>query len=226
MAVHLDFLHLSPIIKSPGLPSDDENSRSKLIECIKSIIENNHYKEFKEFRFYIGMSTICEQGWTGWTQFDPDKPDTWNTKLIRERWYEHREDGYQAMAVLTVVTKKNLPPSQHSCERYTLDLKEDLIMHYKKDKRLNTMPTAPESQVENVAAYVLYLAMKFGPKFVVPFNEHSCSLINLPHKYKKSLFRLCHIRFYVSFSPPLFAGSFAGHFKNTMVRYQLSLRFT
>ena len=30
---------------------------------------------------------------------------------------------------------------------------------------------------------------------------------------------LCHVRFHVSFSPPLFAGSFAGHFKNTMVPY-------
>ena len=28
---------------------------------------------------------------------------------------------------------------------------------------------------------------------------------------------LCHVRFYVSFSPPLFAGSFVDHFENTMV---------
>ena len=31
---------------------------------------------------------------------------------------------------------------------------------------------------------------------------------------------LCHAQFYVSFSLLLFAGSFAGHFKNTMVPYQ------
>ena len=50
---------------------------------------------------------------------------------------------------------------------------------------------------------------------------------------------LCHVGYYVSFSPPLFAGSFVGHFdntippyrqppklhfKNTMVPYQLPLR--
>ena len=32
---------------------------------------------------------------------------------------------------------------------------------------------------------------------------------------------LCHVRFYVSFSPPLFAaGSFAGHFENKMVHFE------
>ena len=68
------------------------------------------------------------------------------------------------MAVLTVVTKDALPPSQNSREQYTLDLKKDLITHFQdeKDKRLKTTPTAQGSPVESVGAYVLYLAMKFG----------------------------------------------------------------
>ena len=179
------FLHLSPTIKSTDLPKDFEKARSKLIECIKSSIGPNrryHDKECEEF--YIGTSTICEQ-WR--LDLDPDEPHTWDDKLIRERWYEHREDGYQVMAVLTVVTKKNLPLKQHSHKQYTLGLKKDLIEHFKKDKRFKTTPTAPESPLETGAAYVLYLAMKIWPKFVVPLNEYTASLINLPHSYNKSL---------------------------------------
>ena len=143
------FLHLSPTIKSTDLPKDFEKARSKLIECIKSSIgPNRRYHDEECEEFYIGTSIICE--------LDPDEPDTWNTKLIHERWYEHREGGYQVMSVLTVVTKKTLPPSRDSRQNYTLDLKEDLIKHFKKDKRLKTTPTAPESPVQSVAAYVLW----------------------------------------------------------------------
>ena len=181
---------MSPIIKSTNFPKDFEEARSKLIECIKSSIGPNrrhHDKECEEF--YIGTSTICEQCGPR-LDLDPDEPDTWNTKLIREQWYKHREDGYQVMHVLIVVKKKNLPQSYSSRGQYTTDLKEDLIMHFKKDKRLKTTPTAPGSPEESVAAYVLYLAMRIWPKLVVPLNEYSSSLVNLPHNYKKSVSKL------------------------------------
>ena len=121
--------------------------------------------------------------------------------MLNKQWYEHSKDGYEAMVVLIVVTEETLPLSRDSCEQYTLELKEDLIMHFQdeKDKRLKTTPTAPESPLESGAACVLYLAMKFGPFLVVPLYDFRYSvgggldsypLIKLPKDYNKSLSKL------------------------------------
>ena len=68
------------------------------------------------------------------------------------------------MAVLTVVTEKTLPPdeSQETPEQYTLDLKKDLIKHFRdeKDERLKNKSTAPGRPSSGGAAHVLYLAME------------------------------------------------------------------
>ena len=63
-----------------------------------------------------------------------DKPDTSGDKLIRGQWDKHSEDIYQILAVLAVVTEKTLSPSQHSHKQYILDLKKDIIKHFKDEK--------------------------------------------------------------------------------------------
>ena len=84
-------------------------------------------------------------------------------ELIKRHWSTHN-DGYQAMAVLTVVTEETLPPSRHSRQSYTNDLKKDLIEHFrgKDPERLKNKTTGSGRPAENGAAYVLYLAMKFS----------------------------------------------------------------
>ena len=145
------------------LPQHYSKSLSKLVDHIESIIEaNEKYHRRKCKKFYIGKSTIRER--TG-EDFDLNDQDTWDTKLIEDRWKSRKDDGYEGMAVLTVVTKKTLPPdeSQDSAEQYTLDLKKDLIKHFRdeKDERLKSKSTASGSSSSSGVAYVLYLAMKF-----------------------------------------------------------------
>ena len=50
-----------------------------------------------------------------------------------------------------------------SAQQYTLDLKKDLINHFRdeKDERLKSKSTAPGTLSSGGAAYVLYLAMEF-----------------------------------------------------------------
>ena len=50
-----------------------------------------------------------------------------------------------------------------------------------------------------------------------------CVLFDLMFQQRGAL---CHVRFYVSFSPPSFAGSFAGHFENKTVPYRQPRCFT
>ena len=144
------------------LPKHHNKSLSKLVDHIESIIKvNKHYHSTKCKGFYIGKSTIYEQSGRC---FDPDKPCTWDKELIKKQWYKHSEDGYQAMAVLTVVTKETLPPSQDSRQNYTNDLKKDLIEHFRDedDERLKNKATGSGRPAKSGAAYVLYLAMKFS----------------------------------------------------------------
>ena len=93
------------------LPNDFNKSLSKLIDHAKSIIAANekHYGRKCE-KFYIGKSTM--HTWSG-RHFDSHNRYTWKTELIRQRWDARRKHGYQAMAVLTVVTKDTLPPFQY-----------------------------------------------------------------------------------------------------------------
>ena len=157
LVVPLDELSFSLI----DLPKHYNKSLSKLVDHIESIIEANEEYHGKECEgFYIGKSTICEQSGQ---DFDPDKPRTWDKKLIKKRWTS-KEDGYQAMAVLTVVTEKTLPPKRHSRQQYTIDLKKDLIKHFRRedDERLTKKRTGSGRPAESGAAYVLYLAMKFS----------------------------------------------------------------
>ena len=148
-----------PLIK---LPEHYNKSLSKLIDHIDSIIETNEEEKDRECKgFYIGKSTI-KRG----KDFHADNQDTWDTKLIKDQWKSHNKE-YQAMAVLTVVTEKTLPPaSQESPEQYTNDLKKDLIKHFRdeKDERLKNKSTAPGRPSSGGAAYVLYLAMEFEEK--------------------------------------------------------------
>ena len=141
------------------LPKHYSKSLSKLVDYIESIIEANEKDHGRKCeKFYIGKSTIRKQRGE---KFDPNDQDTWDTKLIKKKWRSRNKHGYQAMAVLTDVTEDTLPCDES--QEYTLDLKKDLIKHFrdKKDKRLKSMPTAPGSPSSDDAAYVLYLAMKF-----------------------------------------------------------------
>ena len=97
--------HRSDSLSYPliNLPNDYKKSLSKLVERIESIIEDNekyHHRKCEEF--YIGKSTVHK--WSG-RCFDSRNPHTWKTELIHKWWDARRERGYQAMAVLTIVTK-------------------------------------------------------------------------------------------------------------------------
>ena len=179
------------------LPIKYYKSLKKLVGHIESIIaanEKHHYRKCEEF--YIGKSTIHKQERR---DFNPDKPGTWNLKWIKQRWGERIECGYQAMAVLTVVTKDTLPPlkSRQPAEwkqQYTIALEQGLITHFmfvEDDERLANKTTEPGNLEKSGArAYVLYLGMKFGPYLVVPLHKLGYSLINLPNHYSKSLSKL------------------------------------
>ena len=129
------------------LPNNYYKSLWKLVDHIKSIIAANkkhHYRKCEEF--YIGKSTIhARRG----RHFDPDNSDTWNIQLIHQRWDARRKKGYQAMAVLTVVTKESLPPLKSRRpalwkQQYTIALEQGLITHFmfvEDDERLANKTT-------------------------------------------------------------------------------------
>ena len=150
------------------LPNDYNKSLSKLVDHAKSIIaaKETHYSRKCE-KFYIGKSTIH-----AWSErlFDSHNRYAWNTKSIHQQWNAHKEHGYQAMAVLTVITKGTLPPLKSRQptqwkQQYTLALEQALITHFmfvEDDERLENKTTVPGNLEKNGAvAYVLYLAMKF-----------------------------------------------------------------
>ena len=183
-----------PLIR---LPHNYKKSVSKLAVRIESIIEDNeeyHYRKCEEF--YIGKSTVHKKKKK---HFNPDKPSTWRLTWINQRWDARRERGYQAMAVLTVVTKDTLPhlesrrPAQWK-QQYTIALEQGLITHFmfvEDDKRLANETTEPGNlEKSDAIAYVLYLAMKFGPYLVVSLDKLSYRLIKLPKHYNKSLSKL------------------------------------
>ena len=179
------------------LPHDFNKSLSKLVDHIKSIITANekyHYRKCEEF--YIGKSTThARRG----RHFDPDNLDTWNIQLIHKRWDARRKEGYQAMAVLTVVTKDTLPPLKSRRpalwkQQYTIALEQGLITHFmfvEDDERLENETTKPGNlEKSGAVGYALYLGMKFGPYLVVKLHKLDYSLIKLPKHYSKSLSKL------------------------------------
>ena len=185
------------------LPHNFNKSLKKLVDHIKSIItanENHHYRKCEEF--YIGKSTIHARSGRHKQKkqcLDPDEPGTWNLKWIHKRWDARRKKGYQAMAVLTVVTMDTLPPLKSRRpaqwkQQYTIALEQGLITHFmfvEDDERLANKTTEPGNLERSGAiGYVLYLGMKFGPYLVVPLHKLGYSLINLPHNYNKSLSKL------------------------------------
>ena len=150
------------------LPNDYNKSLSRLVDHVKSIIAANekHHGRRCE-KFYIGKSTL--HTWSG-RHFDSHNRYTWKTELIRQRWDARRQHGYQAMAVLTVVTKDTLPPLKSRRpaqwkQQYTLALEQALITHFmfvEDDERLENETTVPGNlERSGAVAYVLYLAMKF-----------------------------------------------------------------
>ena len=56
-------------------------------------------------------------------------------------------------------------------------------------------------ETTSAAALSFVLGLPVCVHFALLFQQHGA---------------LCHVRFYVSFSPPSFAGSFAGHFENNL----------
>ena len=146
-------LSLSPVITD--MSSNYEKARLKLIKSVKSTIkayEKKHRRSCE--KVYIGKSTIYERSSR---KLDRNDPETWNTKPLRERWYEHR-DKFQAMIPLAVVKD----------EEDALDLESTVIAHfkYKGDERLENKTTkaGKRTSSEKKRAHVIYLAMKFGPK--------------------------------------------------------------
>ena len=191
--------HRSDSLSYPliDLPHNYNKSVSKLAGHIKSIIaanEKHHYRKCEEF--YIGKSTVQTRKRQ---HFNPDKPSTWQLKWINQRWDARRKHGSQAMTVLTVVTKDTLPhlesrrPAQWK-QQYTIALEQGLITHFmfeEDDERLANKTTEPGNLERSGAiAYVLYLAMKFGPYLVVPLDKLRYSLLKLPKHYNKSLSKL------------------------------------
>ena len=67
-----------------------------------------------------------------------------DTGLIKNRWSTRKNHGYQAMAVLTVVTYETLPLPHLSRQIYTLNLRNNLIWHFWHDKWLTSKSTHQE----------------------------------------------------------------------------------
>ena len=195
LVVSLGKLSLSPAITDP--PRDFEKLRSKLIKYVKSTVKaNEKYHKRKCEKFYIGKNTIDEQKRR---DFNPGKPSTWNLNWIYKRWDARRKKGYQAMTVLTVVTKETLPPLKSRQpdqwkQQYTIALEQGLITHFmfvEDDERLANKTTEPGNLERSGAiGYVLYLGMKFWPKWVVPLYELSFFFIQLPNDFSKSVSKL------------------------------------
>ncbi len=148
------------------LSNDFHGSTAKLVAHIKSVIADNeaaHGLECK--KFYIGKSFV--HTWKG-RIFDPHKPKTtWRKEGINNRWWNHRNNGFDNMAVLAVVTNDNLPPftSAEQKQQYTIAQEQELISHFmfeENDQRLENKTTEP-GRLEGGSAvgYVLYLCMKF-----------------------------------------------------------------
>ena len=184
------------------LPNDYNKSLFKLVDHVKSIMTANekHHGRRCE-KFYIGKSTL--HTWSG-RHFDSHNRYTWKTELIRQRWDARRQHGYQAMAVLTVVTKDTLPPLKSRRpaqwkQQYTLALEQALITHFmfvEDDERLENETTVPGNlERSGAVAYVLYLAMKFEdardpPAAVVPSRSET-PLLNSPSTHKMVSARRC-----------------------------------
>ena len=151
----VDLGTLSLLLAITDLSSDYEKARSKLIKCVKSTTKDNEkYHRRSCEKFYIGKSTIYKKEKQ---HFDRNDPKTWDTKSLRGRWCKHQKK-FQAMIVLAVVKD----------EQYALDLENTTIAHfmYKGDERLANKTTAAGkcTNSERAKGYVIYLAMKFGPK--------------------------------------------------------------
>ncbi len=151
---HYDF-------KLTDLPTDIDQSISKLVTHIKSIVEANEGHHGRKCgRFYIGKSYLHarKRG-----RFDPDHPKTTsNKKGIVDRWNPRKKAGFHIMAIIAVITDRNLPEGSKK-QQYTLDLESRLIIHFRYcDPRLENETTQPGGlERSHAVAYVLYMAIKF-----------------------------------------------------------------
>ncbi len=152
--------------KLTDIPTDLRQSISKLVTHIKSVIEaNEEHHGRKCGRFYIGKSYLHarKRG-----RFDPDHPKTTSKrKGITGRWNSRKKAGFHVMAIIAVITDRNLPEgSKKSKQQYALDLESSLIIHFRFtdcDPRLENETTQPGGLERSHAAvaYVLYMAIKF-----------------------------------------------------------------
>uniref|UniRef100_A0A1X7TZ26 Uncharacterized protein n=1 Tax=Amphimedon queenslandica TaxID=400682 RepID=A0A1X7TZ26_AMPQE len=94
--------------------------------------------------------------------FDPMDPTTWKKEGISFCWSYYRDLEYDALIVLTVFTKENVPVNENQ-EDYAKMLKQKIVNYYKHDRhdeRIQSGPSEGRQTGMLKEGYALCLAIK------------------------------------------------------------------
>uniref|UniRef100_A0A1X7TZM3 Uncharacterized protein n=1 Tax=Amphimedon queenslandica TaxID=400682 RepID=A0A1X7TZM3_AMPQE len=154
------------IIKQEGSVTDRVSKLTKKIEdIIRALqIEDNIVESFFIGKTYVPKSKKAKK-------FDPMKPGTWRKEGISQRWYStYIPMEYDALIVLTVVTKDDVPDHTNQ-EDYTIMLEQKLLHYYKienYDERIqNDSFSGGRKTTGGYIGYALYMAVKFEYEEVI-----------------------------------------------------------
>lgn len=148
------------VIKQEGSVTERFN---KLTKNIKDIITALEIDDNVVESFFIGKTYVPQNKKA--KKFDPMKPGTWRKEGISQRWYStYRPMEYDALIVLTVVTKDDVPEYTNQ-EDYAIMLEQKLIHYYKienYDERIqNDTFSGGRKTTGRYIGYALYMAVKF-----------------------------------------------------------------
>ena len=155
------------------LPPDRQQAIQVLHQHIRTLIMDHERRNGRGMvTFYIGKSSVPRHLRKN---FDINRPrDTWNLDNINGRWRVHRNDGYDTMVVIGVISEQGPLPNGirgHLAQHYLLSLEGELINRFRfdspqvRDERIANQSHEPGTRAVAVytEAYVLYVAMKLEP---------------------------------------------------------------
>lgn len=129
----------------------------KLIRNIENIVHLIPEQECKCFEIgIVGVSESSE------ISFDPMKHNTWGKTELRNCWEGYKKKEYDALIVLSIVTKKQVPEtSLVDQKKYAEMLKDRLVMYYTIETNNSYIQIMDKTKEENKkTGYALYMAIK------------------------------------------------------------------
>ena len=150
--------------KEPLCYSEGIKTQQGHIPQVQHEMETENNKNIICFKIGKTIANRQKSSDGGKLAFDCMNESTWDLRHVKNRWSQYKRKGYDALIVLVVITKKEVPQDLEGInqEDYAVRCKQELIRIFKNDRRIRNKWGIGRKAQETPHAGIVYLAIKFG----------------------------------------------------------------